>query len=67
MRNRGYVVCNTQHGWTVQRVGKNRPESTHRKKDIAVRKGRSLAIRGKTTLKIKSKTGKIQATRNYTT
>jgi hypothetical protein len=65
MPTKGYVVCSTENGWKVQREGKKSPESTHRKKDVAVKKGRSLAIRAKTTLKIKSKAGKIQAKRNY--
>ena len=61
-----YVVRSTKDGWMVQREGKKSPESTHRKKDVAVKKGRSLAKRAKGVLKIKTKAGKIQAKRNYT-
>jgi len=60
-----YVVKATQDGWVVLREGKRSPESTHRKKDVAVRKGRSLAKRIGGTLKIKSKDGRIQAKRVY--
>ena len=49
----------------VQREGKNKPESMHRKKDVAVRKGRSMAKRAGGVLKIKGKNGKIQAKRSY--
>jgi hypothetical protein len=49
----------------VQREGKKSPESTHRKKDVAVRKGRSLAKRAGGVLKIKGRNGKIQAKRKY--
>jgi hypothetical protein len=49
----------------VMREGKKSPESTHRKKDVAVRKGRSMAKRAGGVLKIKGKNGKIQAKRSY--
>jgi hypothetical protein len=49
----------------VQREGKKSPESMHRKKDAAVRKGRSMAKRAGGTLKIKGRNGKIQAKRSY--
>jgi hypothetical protein len=49
----------------VQREGKKSPESTHRKKDVAVRRGRSLAKRACGVLKIKGRNGKIQAKRSY--
>jgi hypothetical protein len=49
----------------VQREGKKSPESTHKKKDVAVRKGRSLAKRARGVLKIKGRNGKIQAKRSY--
>jgi hypothetical protein len=60
-----YVVRSSQDGWVVQREGKKTPESTHRKKDVAVRRGRSLAKRAGGMLKVKGKNGKIQAKRNY--
>lgn len=62
---KSWVVRSTPEGWMVQREGKKRPESTHKKKDVAVRKGRSLAKRAGGMLKIKGKNGKIQAKRNY--
>ena len=65
MRKRSFVVCSSKDGWMVQREGKKSPESTHRKKDVAVRRGRSLAKRAGGMLKIKGKNGKIQAKRNY--
>ena len=65
MPKKSYVVRSSQDGWWVMREGKKSPESTHKKKDVAVRKGRSLAIKAKGTLKIKGKNGKIQAKRNY--
>jgi hypothetical protein len=49
----------------VQREGKKSPESKHRKKDTAVRRGRSMAKRAGGMLKIKGRNGKIQAKRNY--
>lgn len=60
-----YVVRSSKELWMVQKEGKKTPESMHKKKDTAVKKGRSLAKRAKGILKIKSKTGKIQAKRNY--
>ena len=60
-----FVVRSSGDGWLVQREGKKKPESNHNKKDVAVRKGRSLAKRAKGILKIKAKGGKIQAKRNY--
>ena len=65
MAQNAFVVCSILDGWVVQREGKTSPESKHRKKDVAVRKGRSLAKQAKGTLKIKAKNGKIQAKRNY--
>jgi hypothetical protein len=62
---KSYVVRSTQEGWVVQREGKKTPESTHRKKDVAVRKGRSLAKRAGGMLKIKGRNGRIQAKRSY--
>ncbi len=64
-RQTTYVVRGTKDGWLVQKQGKKTAESRHTKKDVAVRKGRSLAKRAKGVLKIKAKSGKIQATRNY--
>jgi hypothetical protein len=49
----------------VKREDKKSPESMHRKKDVAVRKGRALAKRAGGVLKIKGKNGKIQAKRSY--
>ncbi len=61
-----YVVKSTKDGgWAVLKEGKKSPESTHKKKDVAVRKGRSLAKKAKGTLKIKAKGGNIQAKRYY--
>jgi hypothetical protein len=65
MPKKSFVVRNSQDGWTVQREGKKSPESTHRKKDVAVRRGRSLAKRAGGVLKIKGRNGKIQAKRSY--
>ena len=62
---KSFVVRSSQDGWMVQREGKKSPESTHKKKDVAVRKGRSLARRAGGMLKIKGKNGKIQAKRSY--
>ena len=45
---KSFVVRSSQDGWMVQREGKKSPESTHKKKDVAVRRGRSLA-RGRST------------------
>ena len=60
-----FVVRSSKDGWLVQRQGKKSPESKHKKKDVAVRKGRSLAKRAKGVLKIRAKSGKTQASRNY--
>jgi len=60
-----FVVQSKKDSWLVQKQGKKTPESVHKKKEVAVKKGRSLAKRAKGQLKIKAKTGKIQATRNY--
>ena len=65
MPKKSYVVRSSQDGWMVQREGKKSPESTHRKKETAVRKGRSLAKRAGGILKIKGRNGKIQAKRKY--
>ena len=65
MPKKSFVVRSSQDGWMVQREGKKSPESTHKKKDVAVRRGRSLAKRAGGMLKIKGKNGKIQAKRNY--
>lgn len=65
MPTKSFVVRSSPDGWMVQREGKKSPESMHRKKDVAVRKGRSLAKRAGGVLKIKGKNGKIQAKRNY--
>ncbi len=65
MPKKSFVVRNSPDGWMVQREGKKSPESTHRKKDVAIRRGRSLAKRAGGVLKIKGKNGKIQARRSY--
>ncbi len=65
MPKNSFVVRSSPDGWMVQREGKKSPESTHKKKDVAVRRGRSLAKRAGGVLKIKGKDGKIQAKRNY--
>ncbi len=65
MPKKSFVVRSHAKGWMVQREGKKSPESTHRKKDVAVRKGRSLAKRAGGVLKIKGRNGKIQAKRKY--
>ena len=57
MRKKSYVVRSSPDGWMVQREGKKSPESTHRKKVVAVRKGRSLAKRAGGVLKIKGRNG----------
>ncbi len=65
MQKKSFVVRSHADGWAVQREGKKSPESTHRKKDTAVRRGRSMAKREGGTLKIKGRNGKIQAKRRY--
>ncbi len=65
MPKNSFVVRSSPDGWMVQREGKKSPESTHRKKDVAVRKARSLAKRAGGMLKIKGRNGKIQAKRKY--
>ena len=64
-RQTTFVVRSSKDGWLVQKEGKKRPESVHKKKEVAVRKGRTLAKRAKGQLKIKAKSGRIQAKRNY--
>ncbi len=65
MPKKSFVVRSQAGAWVVQREGKKSPESTHRKKEVAVRKGRSLAKRAGGVLKIKGRNGKIQAKRKY--
>ena len=65
MRKKSFVVRSSPDGWMVQREGKKSPESIHKKKDVAVRRGRSMAKRAGGMLKIKGKNGKIQAKRSY--
>jgi hypothetical protein len=65
MRKKSFVVRSSPDGWMVQREGKKSPESMHKKKEVAVRRGRSLAKRAGGMLKIKGKNGKIQAKRRY--
>ena len=65
MPKNSFVVRSAEDGWMVQREGKKSPESTHRKKEAAVRKARALAKRAGGVLKIKGRNGKIQAKRKY--
>lgn len=65
MSKKSFVVRSSPDGWMVQREGKKSPVSTHRRKDVAVRKGRSLAKRAGGKLKIKGRNGKVQARRSY--
>jgi hypothetical protein len=65
MAMKSFVVRSSADGWMVQREGKKSPLSMHKKKDVAVRKGRSLARRAGGVLKIKAKSGKLQARRSY--
>jgi len=65
MPMKSYVVRCSKDGWMVQREGKKSPESMHKKKDVAVRKGRAMAKRAHGVLKIKGKNGKVQAKRSY--
>jgi len=60
-----FVVKSHKDGWHVQKEGKKSPESYHTKKAVAVKKGRTLAKKAKGYLKIKAKTGKVQAKRYY--
>jgi hypothetical protein len=65
MAMKSFVVRSSEEGWMVQREGKKSPMSTHKKKDAAVRKGRSMAKRAGGVLKIKARNGKVQAKRSY--
>ena len=65
MTKKSFVVRSWEDGWMVQREGKKSPESTHRTKETAVRRGRAMAKRAHGVLKIKGKNGKIQAKRSY--
>ena len=65
MPMKSFVVRSTKDGWMVQREGKKSPESMHRKKDVAVRRGRSLARRAHGVLKVKGRNGKVQVKRSY--
>jgi Uncharacterized protein conserved in bacteria (DUF2188) len=65
MPKKSFVVRNSPDGWMVQREGMKKPMSTHKKKDVAVRRGRSLARRAGGVLKIKGRNGKVQAKRSY--
>ncbi len=62
---KSWVVCSSKDGWMLQREGKKTPESMHKKKETAVRKGRAMARRARGMLKIKGRNGKIQAKRSY--
>jgi hypothetical protein len=65
MMKNSFVVRSHPDGWMVQQEGRKSPVSMHRKKDVAVRKARSLAKRAHGMLKIKGKNGKVQAKRRY--
>lgn len=65
MPKKSFVVRSSPDGWMVQREGKKSPVSMHKKKDVAVRRGRSLAKRMGGVLKIKGRNGKLQAKRSY--
>jgi Uncharacterized protein conserved in bacteria (DUF2188) len=65
MPKKSFVVRSSPDGWMVQREGKKSPESMHKKKDAAVRKGRAMAKRAHGMLKIKGRNGKVQAKRSY--
>jgi Uncharacterized protein conserved in bacteria (DUF2188) len=65
MPRKSFVVRSSGDGWMVQREGRKAPLSTHSKKDVAVRKGRSMARRAHGVLKIKARSGKLQAKRSY--
>ena len=65
MAMKSFVVRSSMEGWMVQREGKKSPLSVHKKKDAAVKKGRSMAKRAGGVLKIKARNGKVQAKRRY--
>ena len=65
MPKKSFVVRSSDDGWMVQREGKKKPESMHKKKDVAVRRGRSMAKRAGGVLKIKGRNGKVQARWSY--
>jgi len=65
MPKNSFVVRSSPDGWMVQKEGKKSPESMHKKKDAAVRKGRSMAKRMRGVLKVKGKNGRIQQKRSY--
>jgi Uncharacterized protein conserved in bacteria (DUF2188) len=65
MPKKSFVVRSSPDGWMVQREGRKAPLSMHSKKDVAVRKGRSMAKRARGVLKIKARSGKLQAKRSY--
>ncbi len=65
MPKHSFVVKHSKDCWWVQREGKKSPESTHKKKDTAVRRGRSMARRSHGSLKIKGRNGKVQAKHRY--
>jgi hypothetical protein len=65
MPKKSFVVRSHEKGWMIQREGKKSPESTHRKKETAVRRARSMAKRAGGVLKIKGRNGRIQAKRSY--
>ncbi len=60
-----FTVQTSKGEWVVKKQGKKTPEGKFATKPKAVVVGTRLAKRAKGTLKIKSKTGKIQATRNF--
>ncbi len=60
-----YVVQMLKGDWIVKKQGKKTPEGKFTSKPKAVVAGTRLAKRAKGSLKIKAKTGKIQAMRSF--
>jgi hypothetical protein len=62
-----YLVQTKAGAWVVQRQGKKSPESKHRTKAMAVKKGRRLAKKAQPwgQLRIKGKNGRIQTEHTY--
>ena len=65
MPMKSFVVRSSPDGWMVQREGKKSPVSTHKKKDVAVRKGRSLAKRAHRSEERRVGKECVQAKRSY--
>jgi hypothetical protein len=61
-----YSVQSKGDQWVVLRKGKKSPESTHKTKAMAVKKGRRLAKKAPVgQLKIKGKNGRVQSQHKY--